>query len=222
MKMLRRLPKILRFIPGTAQDVRAYFLTLQYWLAGSARTTSAAWSTSWSTAMPTARARAARLWPSRSRWNTRNSASTTRACRNGMSADAGRPAPRGHQRPARHGRPAAHALVPAGRQRGHYDGVITALEARGLRVIPAFATGLDSRPAIERFFFDGRPHAHRRRGVADRLLAGRRPGLQRREGRRGDAGPLDVPYLGRDAGGVPDAWTSGAAPTAACCRWKRR
>ena len=35
MKMLRQLPKLLRFIPGTAQDVRAYFLTLQYWLAGS-------------------------------------------------------------------------------------------------------------------------------------------------------------------------------------------
>ncbi len=35
MKMLRRMPKLLRFIPGTAQDVRAYFLTLQYWLAGS-------------------------------------------------------------------------------------------------------------------------------------------------------------------------------------------
>ena len=33
--MLRRIPKLLRFIPGTAQDVRAYFLTLQYWLAGS-------------------------------------------------------------------------------------------------------------------------------------------------------------------------------------------
>ena len=28
MKMLRRLPKLLRFIPGTAQDVRAYFLRL--------------------------------------------------------------------------------------------------------------------------------------------------------------------------------------------------
>ena len=38
---------------------------------------------------------------------------------------------------------------------GHYDGVIAALEARGLRVIPAFATGLDARPAIERYFFDG-------------------------------------------------------------------
>ncbi len=35
MAMLRRLPKLLRFIPGTAQDLRAYFLTLQYWLAGS-------------------------------------------------------------------------------------------------------------------------------------------------------------------------------------------
>jgi magnesium chelatase subunit H len=34
----------------------------------------------------------------------------------------------------------------------HYDGVIAALEARGLRVIPAFASGLDQRPAIERFF----------------------------------------------------------------------
>jgi cobalamin biosynthesis Mg chelatase CobN len=35
MKMLRRIPQMLRFIPGTAQDLRAYFLTLQYWLGGS-------------------------------------------------------------------------------------------------------------------------------------------------------------------------------------------
>ncbi|MEM9046877.1 MAG: DUF3479 domain-containing protein, partial [Pseudomonadota bacterium] len=35
MKMLRRLPKILKFIPGTAQDVRAYFLCMQYWLAST-------------------------------------------------------------------------------------------------------------------------------------------------------------------------------------------
>lgn len=35
MAMLRRLPRILRFIPGTAQDMRAYFLSLQFWLAGS-------------------------------------------------------------------------------------------------------------------------------------------------------------------------------------------
>ncbi|MDK2774248.1 MAG: DUF3479 domain-containing protein, partial [Tabrizicola sp.] len=35
MAMLRRLPKILRFIPGKAQDMRAWFLSMQYWLGGS-------------------------------------------------------------------------------------------------------------------------------------------------------------------------------------------
>lgn len=35
-----------------------------------------------------------------------------------------------------------------------YDAVIRALEARGLRVLPAFAGGLDGRPAIESFFRD--------------------------------------------------------------------
>jgi magnesium chelatase subunit H len=35
MKLLRRLPKILKFIPGKAQDLRAWFLTMQYWLGGS-------------------------------------------------------------------------------------------------------------------------------------------------------------------------------------------
>lgn len=32
---LRGLPKILKFIPGKAQDPRAWFLTMQYWLGGS-------------------------------------------------------------------------------------------------------------------------------------------------------------------------------------------
>jgi magnesium chelatase subunit H len=41
---------------------------------------------------------------------------------------------------------------------GHYDGVIASLEARGLRVLPAFASGLDARPAIEKYFLrDGLP-----------------------------------------------------------------
>ena len=35
MKMLRVIPQMLRFVPGTAQDLRAYFLSLQYWLGGS-------------------------------------------------------------------------------------------------------------------------------------------------------------------------------------------
>ena len=33
---------------------------------------------------------------------------------------------------------------------GHYDGVIAALEAEGLEVVPAFASGLDSRPRSRR------------------------------------------------------------------------
>ncbi len=35
MAMLRRLPKILKYIPGKAQDMRAWFLSMQYWLGGS-------------------------------------------------------------------------------------------------------------------------------------------------------------------------------------------
>jgi magnesium chelatase subunit H len=35
MKTLRRLPKILRLIPGKSQDLRAWFLSMQYWLGGS-------------------------------------------------------------------------------------------------------------------------------------------------------------------------------------------
>ena len=33
----------------------------------------------------------------------------------------------------------------------HYDAVIRSFEAKGMRVIPAYASGLDGRPAITRF-----------------------------------------------------------------------
>ena len=36
----------------------------------------------------------------------------------------------------------------------HLDALITALEVRGLEVLPAYSSGLDFRPAIERFFTD--------------------------------------------------------------------
>ena len=35
MKLLRRLPKILKLVPGKAQDLRAWFLAMQYWLGGN-------------------------------------------------------------------------------------------------------------------------------------------------------------------------------------------
>ncbi|MEO0872409.1 MAG: cobaltochelatase subunit CobN, partial [Pseudomonadota bacterium] len=46
-----------------------------------------------------------------------------------------------------------------GNDAAHYDGAIAAFEAEGLKVVPVFASGLDARPAIEKFFRDseGRP-----------------------------------------------------------------
>jgi magnesium chelatase subunit H len=149
MKMLRRIPQMLRFIPGTAQDVRAYFLTLQYWLAGSEENIA-----------------------NMVRFLITRYAAGPRA---GLQAAAKAAAPVDYpdvgvyhaRMPGRYGE-RADALPSAGSQgtvgvlmlrsyllagnAGHYDGVIAALEARGLKVIPAFASGLDSRPAIERFF----------------------------------------------------------------------
>ena len=154
--MLKRLPQILRFIPGKAQDVRAYFLTLQYWLAGSEENV----------------ANMIRLLISRY-------ASGPRAVlRDSVKADPPVHYPdTGLYHPAIPERVAetldrlpgaandnqgtvgllvmrSYALAD---NTEHYDGVIRALEARGLRVVPAFASGLDARPAIEAFFMeDGR------------------------------------------------------------------
>jgi magnesium chelatase subunit H len=152
MKALRQLPKLLRFIPGTAQDVRAYFLTLQYWLAGSEQNL----------------ANMVRLLVGRYAGGTRSKISVAPPIEYpevGLY----------HQRvPARvfesvEQLPAMKA-AEKGRvgvllmrsyalssNAGHYDGVISALEAKGLRVIPAFASGLDQREAVTRYFMkDGR------------------------------------------------------------------
>lgn len=153
MAMLRRLPKILRFIPGTAQDVRAYFLTLQYWLSGSEHNVQ----------------QMVRLLVDRYADGPR------RALRGKVPALPPREYPEvGLYHPRLAGEIGADAAAlpgPAGERKGtvglllmrsyllagnaaHYDGVISALEARGLAVIPAFASGLDARPAVERYFLD--------------------------------------------------------------------
>ena len=156
MKMLRRLPKILRFIPGTAQDVRAYFLTMQYWLAGSDDNVAdmiRALIDRYAAGARRARrgatkAAAPRDYPEIGVYHP--------AMRQRMSADAA-------DLPVRAGPQGTVGLLMLrsyilARDAGHYDGVIAAMEARGLRVIPAFAGGLDARPAIERLFMrDGQP-----------------------------------------------------------------
>ncbi len=155
MAMLRRLPKLLKFVPGTAQDVRAYFLTLQYWLAGSD-----------DNIVDLIRALIDRY-----------AAGERAGLRGKMKAAAPRDYPEvGIYHPAIPARMSAK-LSDLPRRRGtkgtvgvlmlrsyvlakdaaHYDGVIAALEARGLDVIPAFAGGLDGRPAIEQLFMkDGK------------------------------------------------------------------
>ncbi len=156
MKMLRRLPKILKFIPGTAQDVRHYFLTLQYWLAGSddnvmsmIRGLIDRYASGERAALKgTTPAQPPREYPELGLYHP--------ALAERMTEDASA-LPRN---------PAATGTVGVlllrsyllGKDAGHYDGMIAALEARGLNVIPAFASGLDARPAIARYLVrDGKP-----------------------------------------------------------------
>ena len=148
MRMLKRLPKMMKFIPGTAQDVRSYFLALQYWLAGSDENLASL------VKMLVQKYAAPHRRPGRAlsvaapieypdvglyhpdlptRMTERLSDLPTR----GLAGTVGLIVLRSY-------------LVSG--NAGHYDGVIRAMEARGLRVIPAFSSGLDARPAIEKFF----------------------------------------------------------------------
>ena len=153
MKMLKRLPKLMRFIPGTAQDVRTYFLALQYWLAGSDENL----------------ANLVRMLVGRYASGERRAlAGKVQAAAPVEYPDVGlyHPAAPGRIVAQLDGLPRGGIGVGGAGTVGllllrsylisgnakHYDGVIAALEARGLRVVPAFASGLDARPAIERFF----------------------------------------------------------------------
>jgi magnesium chelatase subunit H len=166
LKMLRRLPKILRFIPGTAQDVRAYFLTLQYWLAGSDENLAhmvrflvdryadgprAALRGRWPAAAPSEYPDVGLYHPRlKSRIATQVSqlpAPPSPRTRTGQPLDATPDPSVG----GTVGLLVMRSYVLAGNA-AHYDGVIAALEARGLRVIPAFSSGLDARPAVAAYF----------------------------------------------------------------------
>lgn len=198
MAMIRKLPKILRFIPGSAQDVRAYFLTLQYWLSGSDENI----------------ANLVRFLVGR----------YAAGPREGWRRIAAAPAPLSypetglyHPRMAgRIGEDGARVPTPAGPLKGrvgllvmrsyvlagntaHYDGVIAALEARGLAVVPAFASGLDNRPAVDAFF------RHGGRSTIDALvsltgfsLVGG-PAYNDAAGAQALLADLDVPYLAAHA-----------------------
>ena len=195
MRMLRRLPKILRFIPGTAQDVRAYFLTMQYWLAGSEQN----------------------MFNLVQFLVDRYADGPRRGLRGSLKPGAPLEYPEVGVYHPRMGERLSAALgdlpcvATSGKQgtvgllvmrsyllagnTGHYDGVITALEARGLKVIPAFATGLDNRPAIEAYFFkDGQPAIDALVSLTGFSLIGG-PAYNDAHAAENILARLDVPYL---------------------------
>jgi magnesium chelatase subunit H len=195
MRMLRRLPKILRFIPGTAQDVRAYFLTMQYWLAGSEqnmfnlvqflvdRYADGVHRHLRGTLKPGVPLEYPEVGVYHPRMAQRMSA---------MQADLPRVATSGKNGTV--GVLVMRSYVLAGNT-GHYDGVITALEARGMKVIPAYATGLDNRPAIENYFFkDGQPAIDALVSLTGFSLIGG-PAYNDAHAAENILATLDVPYL---------------------------
>ena len=117
------------------------------------RKTSPTWSACSSSATPTGLVRICGASCTRRRPSTiRRSDSITRA-RGCASASGLEHLPRGGKTGVV-GLLVMRSYVLAGNT-AHYDGVIAALEAKGLRVIPAFASGLDARPAMQRYFLKG-------------------------------------------------------------------
>ena len=159
MKMLRRLPQMLRFIPGTAQDVRAYFLTLQYWLGGSdenmlnlvRHVIERGVAGPRRSLRGLVKVQAPVDYPELGLYHPRMG--DTVASRLSVDVTDLPSLPRGIPVKGTVGILLLRSYLLS-KNSGHYDGVIATLEARGLRVVPAFAAGLDSRPAIEKYFME--------------------------------------------------------------------
>jgi magnesium chelatase subunit H len=153
MKMLRNLPKLLKFIPGGAQDLRVYFLALQYWLAGSPENVElmVRMLVNRYAAGPRAGLRLARKiappieYPDMGFYHPRAPGRivTTREA-----------VPHCHHANGTIGILVLRSYLLAN-DAAHYDGVIGAIEAAGYNALPIFAVGLDQRSAIETFFTPG-------------------------------------------------------------------
>ncbi|SEH34328.1 cobaltochelatase CobN subunit [Magnetospirillum fulvum] len=197
MKMLRQLPKLMRFIPGTAQDVRAYFLCLQYWLAGSDENV----------------ANMVRLLIERYAAGPRKGLAHSVKVSDPIEyPDVGLYHPKAKNRIVEHlsdlpkvggetgtvGVLVLRSYVLAGNS-AHYDGVIAALEAKGLRVIVAFASGLDPREAIDQYFFkDGVPTIDLMLSLTGFSLVGG-PAYNDAHSAETVLSKLDVPYIAAHA-----------------------
>jgi magnesium chelatase subunit H len=199
LTVLRQLPKILRFIPGTAQDVRAYFLVLQYWLAGSEEN----------------------LRRMMAFLIDRYAEGEREVLRGQLEAgnpvdypDVGLYDPRmddaiferppkqkrGRKAPSRGtvGVLIMRSYALAGNT-AHYDAVIDALRERGFEVVTAFASGLDARPAVEKYFMrDGEPTIDLLLSLTGFSLVGG-PAYNDAAAAEAMLASLDVPYIAAHA-----------------------
>jgi magnesium chelatase subunit H len=153
LAMLRLLPKLLRVIPGKAQELRVYFLTLAYWLSGSSENiadlvrllVNCYADGPRRSLRGTLKPESPRVYPETGVYHPRLPGR--------LSEDASQ-LPRPEAVSGTVGVLLMRSYLLSG-DCAHYDKVIERLEARGLRVIPAFASGLDARPAIEKYFMRG-------------------------------------------------------------------
>jgi len=197
MAMLRRLPKILAFVPGTAQDVRAYFLTMQYWFAGSTENMVSMVrylvdryaDGERRSLRGTMKAAAPVEYPELGVYHPRMGGDVS-----GRMAESADALPTHDGRNGTVGLVILRSYVLAG-DAAHYDGVIEAFEARGVRVIPAFANGLDARPAMDALFMkDGRPTVDAMINLTGFSLVGG-PAYNNSEAAAQALEKFDVPYI---------------------------
>lgn len=198
MTLLRRIPRMLRFVPGTAQDVRAFFLTMQYWLACSednlanmVRFLVDRYSTGPREALcGTLEVAPPVDYPDSGLYHPRGKTPTTEKL-----SDLPKPPKKSL---GTVGLLVMRSYVLAD-DTAHYDAVISAFEARGIRVIPAFASGLDARPAIERFFIkDGKPQVDSVLSLTGFSLVGG-PAYNDASAAEEMLAELDVPYVAAHA-----------------------
>lgn len=196
MKMLRRVPKLLRFIPGTAQDVRSYFLTLQYWLGGSEENmfNMVRFLVNKYASGPREALRYADDPPAPVEYPELGVYHPRMKCRMSEDIDALPIVVPKESAKGRVGVLLLRSYLLSGNS-GHYDGVIAALESQGLQVVPAFASGLDARPAVDAFFMqDGQPTVDAVVSLSGFSLVGG-PAYNDARAAEETLSKLDVPYI---------------------------
>ena len=154
MKILRQLPKFLKYIPGKAQDVRAYFLTLQYLLAGSDENIAnlVRFLVGRYAAGPREVLRKAvkaadpKHYPDVGLYHP----SLKKRVTDELTALPG-VASMPEKTQGTVGLLLMRSYILADNT-AQYNGVISALESLGHKVVPAYASGLDARPAIDEYF----------------------------------------------------------------------